>query len=163
MNNMVLRIILVMSVFGLISIAFAENDAKVTETDNQTADTTAIDNAEDTGSEIIFATYFHGDVRCATCRKLEAYSEEALKAAFGIELADSTLVWRTINYDTEGNQHYLDDYGLYTKALILSRVRDNSEIEWVNLSKIWELVGNKDKFLKYVQDETRAFLNKESD
>ena len=163
MKNKVLRIILALSVFGLISIAFAGNEPKVPETKNQTADTTAIENAENTGGEVIFATYFHGDVRCATCRKLEAYSEEALKAAFEKELADSTLVWRTINYDTDGNQHYLDDYNLYTKALILSRVRGDSEIEWVNLAKIWELVGNKDKFLKYVQDETRAFLSGNSD
>ena len=88
---------------------------------------------------------------------------EALKTAFEEELNDSSLIWRVINYDEKENEHYLKDYSLYTKALILSRVKDGSELEWKNLSKIWELVGNKDEFLKYVQDETRDFINKESD
>ena len=85
---------------------------------------------------MVFATYLHGTLRCATCRKLEAYSEEALKTAFQEELNDSSLVWRTINYDEKENEHYLKDYSLYTKALILSRVKDGSELEWKNLSKI---------------------------
>ena len=108
-------------------------------------------------------TYFHGDVRCATCMKLEAYSKEAIETGFATQLADSTLVWRTVNYDAEENEHFINDYALYTKALIVSRVDGEVEKAYSNLEKIWEKVGDKDEYVKYVQDETRKFMAGDSD
>ena len=110
-------------------------------------------------SEYLAVTYFHGDVRCATCKKLEAYSHEAIVEGFGDELESGAVVWRTVNYDQDDNKHYIDDYKLYTKALIVSRMRDTVEVEWVNLEKIWSLVGDKDDYLKYVQSEVRDYMN----
>ena len=114
-------------------------------------------------SDRIIVYYFYGNRRCATCRKLESYSEEALLTGFESELADSSLIWRAVNYDEEENEHYIKDYQLYTKALILSREGDVKEGEWKNLDKIWQLVRNKDKFIKYVQSETRTFMNPGND
>jgi len=108
--------------------------------------------------DIVYASYFHGDRRCPTCMKLEAYSNEAIQSGFEKEVKDSSLVFRTINWDREENTHYLDDYKLYTKALVLSRVRGGKEIAWVNLDSIWQYVGDKDKYLKYVQSHTRTFV-----
>lgn len=109
-------------------------------------------------SAMVIATYFHGDRRCSTCRKLEAYSHEALETGFTEELDDSTLIWRTVNYDRNENKHFLRDYKLYTKSLILSRVAGGEEIGWKNLDKIWELVRNKEEYISYVQGETRKFM-----
>jgi hypothetical protein len=39
--------------------------------------------------------------------------------------------------------------------VILSRVENGKETTWKNLEKIWELVGDKGAFVKYVQDEVR--------
>ena len=103
-------------------------------------------------------SYFHGDQRCATCLKLEAYSHEAIEQAFADSLAAGTLVWRMVNYDQDENKHYIDDYRLYTKALILSRVVDGKEVAWKNLDQIWTLVGDEAKFVDYVQKETAAFM-----
>lgn len=114
-------------------------------------------------AERVIAYYFHGEHRCATCMKLESYSEEALSTSFEKELEDSSLIWLTVNYDEEKNKHFIKDYQLFTKALILSRVRNGKEVEWRNLDKIWELVGDKEEYLKYVQTETRAFLTPESE
>ncbi len=114
-------------------------------------------------SDRIIAYYFYGNRRCVTCRKLESYSEEALLTGFEQQLADSSLIWRAVNYDEEENKHYIKDYQLYTKTLILSREGDVKEGEWKNLDKIWELVRNKDKFIEYVQGETRSFMNPEKD
>jgi hypothetical protein len=30
--------------------------------------------------------------------------------------------------------------------------------QWKNLEKVWQLLQDKPKFLRYVQDETRAYL-----
>jgi len=37
------------------------------------------------------------------------------------------------------------------KSLILSLVKDGKETKWKNLDKIWEYVGNKQRFLDYVK------------
>jgi len=153
---------LMICMIGFLAVSFAQ-DAELQLTDeNQAADSVAREN-QDTSSEMVFASYLHGNRRCLTCRKLEAYSEEALRTAFQKELEDSTLIWRTVNYDQKENEHYLKDYNLYTKALVLSRVEDGSEVEWKNLDKIWKLVGDKEEFLKYVKNETRAFLDQKEE
>lgn len=109
-------------------------------------------------SEQIFVYYLHGNKRCVTCKKIEAYSEEAVQAGFSENLKDSSVVWQTINFEVEGNEHYIKDYQLYTKSVILSRVKGRKEVEWQNLSEIWELVGDKEEFISYVQTELGSFI-----
>jgi hypothetical protein len=106
----------------------------------------------------LVAYYFHGNVRCATCRKLEAYSREAIEGAFAAELKNGRVVWQPVNYDEKPNRHYLKDYKLYTKALVIVDEAGGQTKRWKNLEKIWQLVGDKPAFLRYVQTETRAFL-----
>ncbi|MEW5924550.1 MAG: nitrophenyl compound nitroreductase subunit ArsF family protein [Candidatus Zixiibacteriota bacterium] len=111
-------------------------------------------------SDKIIAYYFHGDRRCATCKKLEAYSTEAVQTGFDGQLKSGAIEWHVVNIDEEPNKHFIDDYKLYTKSVIVSHVVDGKETEWKNLEKIWELVGNKDEFMKYVQTEITGYLEK---
>jgi hypothetical protein len=143
-----------------VAVGFAFGDEPAPE---QAADTSQLASPEATQSEtadkdVFFAYYFHGTKRCATCIKLESYSHEALQSGFEKELSDSLLVWRTVNWDDEANAHFVDDYQLFTKAVILSRVRRGEEVAWKNLDSIWQLVGDKDRLVGYIQRETRSFL-----
>lgn len=106
----------------------------------------------------VIVYYFHGNFRCATCKKMEKYSEEAVTQSFGPELLLGKVVFKPVNVDETANRHFVNDYGLYTKALVLSRVKDGKEVENKNLQKIWELVGNKDKYSGYVKGELDAFI-----
>jgi hypothetical protein len=106
----------------------------------------------------VIAYYFHSTRRCATCKKLEEYAREAIEGGFEDELEKGTLEIMAVNTDKDENKHYIDDYKLYTKALILSRVKEGEEVEWVNLDKIWKLVGNEDKYKAYVTSELEEFL-----
>jgi len=99
----------------------------------------------------VVAYYFHGSARCPTCHKLEQYSKEAMETNFKDLLASGKLEYRVINVEDKGNEHYGSDYQLYTKSLILSLVRDGKEVKWKNLDKIWEYVGNKQRFINYVK------------
>jgi hypothetical protein len=105
----------------------------------------------------IVVYYFHGTRRCATCRKLEEYTHEALMDAFAEDMEAGTIVWRTIDTDVPGNEHYVKDYVLSTKSVILSAETGGSEKRWKNLPRIWELVGDKAAFINYIQDEVEAF------
>jgi len=154
----VISAILILSLVLSVFIFAGEKPAESTDP----GDKAAVENKEDANpnGDVIIAYYFHGTQRCATCKKLEAYSREALKKGFPEDIADSSIVFTMVNYDLDENRHYIDDYGLYTKALILSKVSDGKEVEWKNLDKIWQLVRDEDKYIEYVQKETADFMNK---
>jgi hypothetical protein len=107
----------------------------------------------------IIAYYFHGTSRCVSCRKIEAYSDEAIKSGFTTELKDGVLEWRVVNVEEKENGHFVEDYKLYTKSLVLVEMKDGKQVKWKNLDKVWELLKDKDAFIKYVKYEVSIFLN----
>lgn len=109
-------------------------------------------------SVLYVAYYFHGDVRCATCRKLEQYSEAAVREGFAGEMESARLAWRAVNVDRKENEHYTRDFQLYTRSLVLVAERDGKAIRWKNLPRIWELVRDPEAFASYVRKELREFM-----
>jgi hypothetical protein len=106
----------------------------------------------------IVVFYFHGNVRCSTCRTLEAYAEEAVSRGFADELATGRLAWRVVNVDQPENRHFVRDFELVTKSVVLVEYRDGQVTRYENLKLVWQLVRDKDGFLTYVRDATREFL-----
>ncbi len=106
----------------------------------------------------VVAYYFHSSFRCSTCHKLEQYAKEVIEADFKDAVSSGQLEFRVVNVEEEGNKHFVNDYQLYTKALVLSLVKDGKEIESKTLDKIWEYVGNKKKYYDYVKKEVADFL-----
>jgi len=106
----------------------------------------------------IIAYYFHGSFRCPTCHKLEQYSKEAIEENFKNEISKGTLEFKTINVEEKGNEHFMNDYRLYTKSLVISEVEDGKETRYKSLEKIWEYVRDKEKFFNYVTGEIQAYL-----
>lgn len=107
----------------------------------------------------IIVYYFHRIKRCPTCIKIEEYSDEAIKNGFTEQLKNGSLEWKIINIEDEGNEHFENDYELYTQSLVIVEIRNGKQQRWKNLEKIWELVGMKEAYLLYVQDEVKTYLN----
>jgi thiol-disulfide isomerase/thioredoxin len=106
----------------------------------------------------VVAYYFHGTFRCSSCLKIEQYSKEAIGKYFGNELKSGKLIFKVINVEEKGNEHYVTDYQLYTKSLVLSLVKDGKEIKSENLVKVWEHLGDRDKFYEYVKNNVDSYL-----
>ena len=109
-------------------------------------------------SSKVTAYYFHGNLRCSTCHKLEQYSKEAIEANLKDTLSSGKLEFKAVNVEERGNEHFAQDYQLYTKSLVISLVKDGKEVKSKNLTKIWDYVGNKQKFYDYVTEEIKNFL-----
>jgi len=114
------------------------------------------ENASSSGA--VTAYYFHGTFRCPTCHKLEQYAKEVIESDFKDALASGKLTFKVVNVESKGNEHFMTDYQLYTKSLVLSLTKNGKEIRSKNLDKIWEYVGNKGRYENYVRDEVTAFL-----
>lgn len=106
----------------------------------------------------VIAFYFHGDVRCTTCRTIEAYAEEAVNEGFADQLASGSLEWRVVNVEKPENEHFVEDFQLVTRSVVLVEYRDGKVMRWRILDKVWQLVRSKERFVEYVQSEVGEFI-----
>ena len=49
----------------------------------------------------VMVTYFYTTYRCPTCKKLEAYSRQAIEEGFPKELEEKKIVFCTLNVDDQ--------------------------------------------------------------
>ncbi len=106
----------------------------------------------------LVVTYFHTTFRCPTCHNIENYSAAAVHSNFEDERQSGKLVWRVINVEEPENKHFIKDYQLYSKHLIVSEVKDSKEVRWKDLKDVWTLVRNEKKFEDYVKTEISDWL-----
>jgi hypothetical protein len=105
--------------------------------------------------------YFYTTQRCPSCVKIEKYTREALESEFAHELKDGIIVWKMVNVDEPGNAHYMDDFQLFTKSVVLVETSGNNVARWKNLPKIWQLLNDQSEFTRYIADEVTAFIGGE--
>ena len=157
-SKTIITVILGLFVIGSVgAIIFSEVNQPTTLKESKEAENLSVLPKVNSGQQVI-AYYFHGNARCVTCRKIEAFTEKALKDGFSGPIQEGQLVWKVTNVDEPENTHFIDDYQLHTKSVVLSMVTDGQETEWKNLEQVWQLVGDEESFIEYVQGETRLFL-----
>lgn len=115
-----------------------------------------------TGTHYI-ATYFRTNVRCKSCLKIENYSQTTIEETYKDQIKDGLLEFRTINTDEPENKHYIDEYLLYTKHVVLSEYVDGQQTRWKNLDRVWELLGDEKQFRDYIEVEVSNFLDQVPD
>ncbi|MGB9004372.1 MAG: nitrophenyl compound nitroreductase subunit ArsF family protein [Candidatus Aminicenantales bacterium] len=106
----------------------------------------------------VIAYYFHAYVRCITCRTIEAYSGEAVQSFFADALKSGRLEWRVINVEEPGNEHFIQDFQLVTRSVVLELMEKGARKRWKNLQLVWQLVHDEKAFKEYIRDETKSFL-----
>jgi hypothetical protein len=102
--------------------------------------------------------YLHGNVRCPTCRSIEAYAKEAVETGFADELKNGKIQWQVINYESPGNEHYGTDYQVVAPNVVLVKFKGGKQASWKGLPEVWEHVGDKAAFVDFVQKNLREFL-----
>jgi hypothetical protein len=116
----------------------------------------------DAATRLIRVYYFRTTNRCVSCRKIESFTDEAIRSGFAQELTDGKLAWQVVNIQEAGNEHFAKDYQLATKSVVVVDEVGGKQVRWKNLAKIWELLNDQPTFARYVQDEVRQYLEKRS-
>ncbi|MCK4720538.1 hypothetical protein KAU08_07755 [bacterium] len=124
----------------------------MTEPENGTAETQAL------LPDRLTVYYFHGRSRCGPCTTLERYAREAVANNFADSVENGTIEWRVVNIDQPGNVEFVEKYLLYTQSVIVSEIRDGTEVRWKNLDKIWALVNTESEYKTYIHDEVSAWM-----
>jgi hypothetical protein len=109
-------------------------------------------------NSFVVAYYFHGNFRCGSCRTIQQYSEEAIESHFGGALKSGVLRYETVNVDESANRHFVRDYQLVTRSLIIVAFKDGKQVQWKNLSGVWQHLSNKGAFHDYVKREIETYL-----
>lgn len=102
--------------------------------------------------------YLHGNIRCPTCRSIEAYAEEAVQTGFAKEMRAGTIRWQVVNYESPGNEHFALDYEVAAPTVVLAKYEGGRQIGWKGLPEVWEHVGDKAVFVNFVQKSLREFI-----
>jgi hypothetical protein len=106
----------------------------------------------------VVACYFHVTARCTTCRMIQAYTEEALTVGFHDALASGDLEFRPVNIQRPENRHFVQDYQLYARSVVIARFSDGRQTEWKNLENVWDLMESKPAFVSYFRRHVREYL-----
>jgi hypothetical protein len=109
--------------------------------------------------DAILVTYFSSDVRCATCVRIERLTRETVERNFPAELQSGRIVLRTVNLDGPGNEHFVQDYSLISKTVIVSDLAKGREVGWENLQQVWAKQKDEQAFDAYVVEAVRRHLS----
>ena len=166
--TVILLLFVVLSVGFLAVKGIHSNDAAqrtentvATESSSPETPTTAQQLIVDPKADVDVVYYFMTSQRCPSCMKIEAFTREAVEQNFSEKLAEKDLVWKIVKVDEPQNRHFIQDYQLYTKSVVLVRYRDGKQVEWKNLDKVWNLLGDKVAFQDYITGEVKAFIGTE--
>ena len=116
---------------------------------------------EELSSRSIVVYYFHTTNRCYSCTRLEKMTYLAVAEGFEQELGDGRVKFASVNVEQDENKHFIKDYRLFTKSVIVSDVVQGKEQRWKNLQRVWELLGDDEVFKDYVLQEIRLYLRGE--
>ena len=108
----------------------------------------------------IVVSYFYTTYRCPSCETIEKWSHEAITDSFSEALKEGRLIWRAVNVDKPENKHFIKDYNLFTKSLIISELKGEKEMKWENMDKVWQLLRDQEKFFSYVTLGVKKYLEK---
>jgi len=153
-TQFIVKVSLLLSLATLVAVMVIRETPRAAEADSPPA----LPAEHQSSSPKVIAYYFHTNARCSTCRKIEALSGEALEQGFAGALKSGELEWRVVNIEERANRHFVGDYQLFTKSVIVVKLKDGKQTEWKNLRRVWELVNRKDAFQRYVQDEVWSYL-----
>lgn len=102
--------------------------------------------------------YFYSLPRCKTCRAIEVDTGTSVHKHFANELKSGAIQWTTLDLDKPENKHFIKDFKLYTKSVVLVEKRDGKVIRHKLLQKVWELIHQPAAFESYVVKSVQDFL-----
>lgn len=102
--------------------------------------------------------FFSTGKECTTCEQIPLYTQATIERNFAEALASGALVYRAIDVDLPQHEHFLSEYKIYTKSVVVEQRAGGKPVRWENLEKVWDLVYDEAAFEAYVREAVRAML-----
>ncbi|MCK5296576.1 MAG: hypothetical protein KAJ75_06775 [Alphaproteobacteria bacterium] len=105
--------------------------------------------------------YFHGNRRCFTCSVMEKYSRSVYEEHF-----KDKVDFKMVNIDQRENKHFISDYNMPFRTVVLVKVKDGKENGYKVLHETWQYIRKEQAFKNYLKKQIEGFLlseNKENE
>ena len=154
---------IVLTVFVITSVAFliAKENRKADQPTSIPATNLTTQASQPAGKQLV-VYYFYNNMRCVSCKKFERWTAQTLADFFKIEQSQGIVKWQPINIDQDGNEHFVKEYQLVTKSVVLAEFEGDKQVQWKNLDKIWDMLGSQDEYMQYIKTEVSDMLSKAS-
>ena len=105
--------------------------------------------------------YFHGNVRCDTCRTIESQTLAALQSKFQQQLQTGQIVWKVHNYEaaTPAIAEMAKMFEIQIPNVVLARMSGGQIENWKRLDKVWALFDDQPAFTELIQSEVDQMLS----
>ena len=151
-----ITIFLLLFVVGSLLTLFLQNNDN---TDTDSVEVSNVDTNDSTKPENrLIVYYLHGNVRCQTCEKLEAFSKKAITENYSVLIENGSVEFIVLNYDEPANAHFLTDFDISFQSLVVVDMKENKNIGYENLAKIWDLTHDEEAYINYVQANIDAHI-----
>ena len=109
------------------------------------------------GDDYVEVVYFHRTRRCYSCQYAGDMTQHTLETDFADELANGTLVFKTLDVQDSANAAEAEKYAAYGSSLYVDVVKDGED-DIRHVSEIWYHIGDDEKFADAVKAEIEAAL-----
>ncbi len=101
----------------------------------------------------LVAFYFHGNKRCVSCNEIERLT----RAAWATEIEAGTLAFRPTNVDQAGDAHFVTDFQLTMRTVVLAEEAGGRILRFQRLDSCWELFKDPVAFTSYLRTNLQSF------
>jgi nitrous oxide reductase len=118
--------------------------------------------------------YLHNTFRCMSCNTIESLTKAAVlggkginqkyknsievKPAYEVLVAKNLITFKSVNIDEKENKHLLKDLKAESKFPVLVKIKDGKVVKTEVLDKVWDLMGDNQKFIDYIRKNLNEFL-----
>lgn len=119
------------------------------------------------GPSRISVFYLFNTFRCATCKKVEALTKEAVlgtpeePSPFADEIASGKMTFENLNIEDKQHEHFLTNFAVQAKIPVIAETSGGRIVRFTVLDQAWFLFDDKPRYLAYVRDGIKAFLAKQ--
>ena len=103
--------------------------------------------------------YFHGKVRCPTCRAIESQSHDVLTKKFAGPLQRREIVWEVVDSEADANADLAERFAVQVAVVVLARFEQGEMVDWKRLDQVWALWDDEPAFAAFMQREIQAMLD----
>ncbi|MEZ4387046.1 MAG: nitrophenyl compound nitroreductase subunit ArsF family protein [Candidatus Krumholzibacteriia bacterium] len=139
LKTIISAVVLLLAIGGVVAVFVGQGDGGP-----------AAANAEGLPDDGVVVYYFHGFKRCQTCQKMERLADEAVAAAHPDLVRRGRVVFRSVNLETDATRHFVDDYQLSSKVVVISERRDGREVSWRRLDEVWDRIADDADYRQYI-------------
>ena len=108
--------------------------------------------------DAVMVYYFHGNMRCPTCRAIESQAHETVESDFASQLDSGEVIWRVLNYEEPAGAELGKEFEVQMPVVVVARTSGGKIEDWKRLDEVWAEVGDPPAFAELIGNEIRRML-----